>query len=167
MIRFPIVIRGKKYIDFGHNLTTGSYCRLEAHGSGTVKKIIFGDNVNIGYNVRMSACDKIIIGNNVLMGSNVLITDNSHGKYSGNNQDSPVTPPNSRKIVSKSIKIGNNVWIGENVVIQKGTTIGHGSIIAANSVVTKDIPENVIAAGAPAKIIKKYDAEVGTWEKVE
>lgn len=167
MIRFPIIIRGKKYIDFGTNLTTGARCRIEVHGNHHEKKIIFGKNVNMGYDVRMTCSSKIVIGDNVLIGSRVLIIDNSHGKYSGHQQDIPSTPPNERKIVTAPLEIADNVWIGENVVIQMGVKVGYGSIIAANSVVTKDIPEKSIVAGAPAKVIKIYNDKNKEWEKIQ
>lgn len=167
MVRTPIVIRGKRYIDFGQNLTTGSRCRIEVHGNHKDKRLLFGRNVNIGYDVRISCCDKIKIGNNVLMGSRVLIIDNSHGKYTGSMPDSPSTPPNKRELIAKPITIGDNVWIGENVVIQMGVSIGYASIIAANTVVTKDIPPMCIVAGLPAKVIKKYDENKKEWRKIE
>lgn len=166
LIRFPIIIRGKKYIDFGTNLTTGRNCRIEVNGEHSDKILIIGNNVNIGDNVSIRCSEKIRIGNNVLMGSKVLILDNSHGKYSGNNQDTPDTPPNNRKLASKQVVIGDNVWIGEGAVIQQGVTIGKGSIIAANAVVTKDVPEETIVGGLPARIIKKYNRITCCWEKV-
>lgn len=166
LIRFPMIIRGKKYIDFGEKLTTGGRCRIEVNGIHQNKKLIFGQNVNIGYDVRISCCDRIYIGDNVLIGSKVLIIDNSHGKYTGDIQDNPIIPPNKRKIYSSQIKIGSNVWIGEGVVVQQGVTIGEGSIIAANSVVTKDIPPYCIYGGVPAKLIKKYDKHKEKWIKI-
>lgn len=166
MIRFPITIRGKQYIDFGSNLTTGARCRFEVHGSHKNKRLVFGKNVNVGYDVRISCCDKITIGNDVLMGSRVLIIDNSHGKYSGLEQDSPETPPNKRKLVSRPITIEDNVWIGENSVIQQGVKIGIGSIVAANSIVTKDVPPRIMVAGMPAKAIKEFDLESKEWKRV-
>lgn len=167
MIRTPIVIRGKKYIDFGKNLTTGGRCRIEVHGDHNGKCLVFGDDVNIGYDVRISCCGRIEIGNDVLMGSHVLIIDNSHGKYSGEGyQDAPSTPPNKRDLNVKPIKIENNVWIGENSVIQKGVTVGFGCIISANSVVTKDVPARNMVAGTPAKIIKQYNPKKKQWDNV-
>lgn len=163
MIRFPIVIRGKQYIDFGTNLTTGRRCRIEVNGKHNGKCLIIGKNVNIGDDVSIRCADKIIIGNHVLMGSKVLIIDNSHGIYTGEKQDSPEAPPNERALSMKPIKIGDNVWIGEGAVIQQGVTIGAGSIIAANSVVTKDVPAQVIVGGIPAKVIKRYDCEKKQW----
>ena len=166
MIRFPIVIRGKKYIDFGNRITTGARCRFEVHGKQSGKRLIFGKNVNMGYDVRISCSEKIEIGNNVLIGSRVLIIDNSHGKYAGNNQDKPEVPPNKRKIFTKSIKIEDNVWIGENSVIQMGVNVGYGSVIAANSVITKDVPAKSMVGGVPARVIKVYNEECQEWRKI-
>lgn len=167
LIRFPVIFRGKKYIDFGNKITMGARCRLEVHGDHSDKRLVFGQNVNMGYDVRISCSDRIEIGNDVLMGSRVLIIDNSHGKYTGENQDNPNTPPNQREVVAKPIKIEDNVWIGENSVVQMGITIGYGSIIAANSVVTKDVPAMSMVAGAPARVIKAYNREIKEWERVK
>ncbi|MGX7108534.1 LbetaH domain-containing protein [Facklamia miroungae] len=166
LIRFPIIIRGKKYINFGNNLTTGYNCRIDVLGKHYSKILTFNNNINMGDNVRISCCEKINIGSNVLIGSRVLIIDNSHGTYDGNIQDNPFTSPNSRKLSTKEININDNVWIGEGVVVQKGCSIGKGSIIAANSVVTSDIPSQVIAGGIPAKILKIFDEELNEWRRV-
>ena len=165
LIRFPIVIRGKKYIDFGTSLTTGYNCRFDVNGVHSSKILVFGKNDNIGDNVRISCAKSIVLGDNVLIGSRVLIIDNSHGKYSGDNQDSPDTNPNERELDTKPIKIGDRVWIGENAVILPGVRIGSGCIIGANSVVTKDIPDNCVVAGSPASIIKKWSPEEKKWIK--
>lgn len=166
LIRTPIAVRGKKYIDLGTGLTTGKNCQIEVNGEHNGCCLKFGNNVNIGHNVRIQCAEKITIGNNVLMGSRITIIDNSHGAYSGDVQDSPITPPNERRLKTAPIFIGDNVWIGDGVVIQEGVTIGSGSIIAANSVVTKDLPKAVIAGGGPARVLKEYNKLTHTWEKV-
>lgn len=163
MIRSPFIVRGRAYIDFGKNLTTGRCCRLEVNGKHSEKRLILGNNVNMGDYVSIRCADRIIIGNNVLLGSKVLIIDNAHGKYSGENQDNPNIAPNERQLSTGQITIGDNVWIGENAIIQQGVTIGQGSVVAANSVVTKTVPENVIIGGVPAKIIKCWNGN--NWEK--
>ena len=95
----------------------------------------------------ISAAGSIEIGSKVICGANVTITDTDwHDvKRSQNNLGPPQPAP---------VSIGSNVWLGLNVVVLKGVTIGDNTVIAANSVVTKDLPENVIAAGQPAKIVK-------------
>ncbi len=169
LIRLPITIRGKKYIDFGENLTTGYYCRLEVNGvfGKNDKPLVFGKNVNIGDNVRISCCESVKIGDNVLMGSKVLIIDNSHGYYGElENNSLPQTPPNERELFCSPVAIGDNVWIGEGSVIQQGVRIGRGSIIAANSVVTHDVSEKSIYGGVPARMLKRFDEASGKWIKV-
>ena len=165
LIRFPLLIRGKKYISIEKGFTTGFHCRIEVDGSHEGKCLYIGKNVNFGDNVRISCFNEIHIGNNVLLASKVLIVDNSHGFYRGDSQSAPSVPPNERDLQSSPIYIGDNVWIGEGCVIQQGIKIGDGSIIAANSVVTKDIPDNTIAGGIPTKVIKIYNSITGKWEK--
>ena len=169
LFRFPMVIRGRQYIDFGEGLTTGVGCRFDCFpGKDPDKaKLLFGKSIQINDYVHIVAMNRIEIGDNVLMASNIFISDNSHGSYKGELGDSdPLIPPIEREYVSNPIKIGNNVWIGEGVCIMPGVTIGDGCIIGAHSIVNKDIPENSIAAGSPAIIIKRYNIETNHWEKV-
>ena len=99
------------------------------------------------FNLTILDSGKVIIGDNVLIGPNVSIYSVTH----------PFDYIERRKgyIQGKQITIGNDVWIGGNVVILPGVSIGDNTIIGAGSVVTKDIPSNVIAVGNPCKIIKK------------
>lgn len=107
-------------------------------------KVTIGDNS--GFSGTVIGCFKeITIGNNVLCGANTLITD------------SDWHPDDSRSGKPKSVHIGNNVWLGEGVKVLKGVSIGENSVIGAGSIVVKDIPSNVIAAGNPCKVIKKIE----------
>jgi lipopolysaccharide O-acetyltransferase len=127
----------------------------------------FGKGVQINDYVHITAIESVKIGNRVLIASKVYISDCSHGSYSGDQFDSePNSIPIERPLFSKPVCIQDNVWIGESVSILPGVTIGEGSIIGANSVVSKSIPENVIAVGSPAKPIKKYNFETKRWEKI-
>lgn len=167
LIRFPIEIRGKNWIDFGKQLTTGYWCRLEAfHFESGNGQIIFGSNVQINDFVHISSLDSVRIGDNVLIASHVYISDNSHGFYKGDMKDcSPEIPPALREYNVAPVSIGNNVWIGEGVIVLPGVTIGNGSIIGAHSVVNRNIPENCIAVGSPARVIKRFNKQTGRWEK--
>ena len=162
IIRFPIEIRGKRFIDFGSRLTTGKGCRLKVF-SKKEKKLFFGNDVQINDYVHISVMSSVSIGDNVLMASHIYIADNSHGFYGGGAQSSPDIPPIKRDYKIAPISIGNNVWIGEGVVIMPGVIIGDGSVIGANSTVTKSIPPNSIAVGQPAKVIKLFDRESQQW----
>lgn len=169
LFRFPIVIRGRKFIDFGEQLTTGVGCRFDIYGTDQDNKIKlhFGKNVQINDYVHMVAMENITIGDNVLMASHVFISDNSHGSYKGDEQDSsPEIPPTERPYRTAPIKIGNNCWIGEGVIIMPGVEIGDGCVIGAHSIVNKNIPRNTIAIGSPAKSIKRWDAELKRWVKI-
>lgn len=154
-IRRPIYIRGRKSLVGCIGLTTGRFCRFDLNGK---KQTLFiGENCEMGDMTHIVAHQKVEIGDNVLIASKCFISDTNHGVYKGDTQDSPETPPNKRRLVSKQVKIGNNVWIGENVVILAGSEIGDGCIIGANSVVSGKIEDNTIAAGVPCKPIKKWN----------
>ena len=169
LIRFPFEIRGKSHICFGSNLTLGVGCRFEAnHFNRRNKTLVLGNNIQMNDYVHITANQSVKIGNNVLIASKVYISDTVHGSYLGDGNDSnPNEPPVNRKLFFKQITIEDNVWIGEFVSILPGVQIGKGSIIGANSTVTKDIPEYSIAVGSPAKIIKRFNLNTNKWEKTK
>ena len=167
IIRFPIDIRGKKYIKVSKGFTTGVGCRIEAYPENNKKTLFFGENFQMNDHVHITARESVKIGNNVLLASKIYISDCSHGSYSGDENDShPESIPHERPLFSKPVVIEDNVWLGEFVSVLTGVTIGKGSIIGANSVVSKNIPANVIAVGSPAKPIKKFNFATNNWEKI-
>lgn len=170
LIRRPFYCRGKSRLQFGEGFTTGYHCRFDLLGEGGdfSKKLIIGKNCKMGDNVHIVANEKVVIGDNCLMASKIFISDTSHGEYSKATIDSsPDVPPDDRPLYMKPISIGTNVWIGENVCILLGAKIGNGCIIGANSVVNRDIPDNCIAAGSPARVIKQWDEILKTWTSLE
>lgn len=110
------------------------------------KNIHVGDNFLANYNVTILDIAPVYIGNYVMIGPNTLITTVGH----------PLSPLGRRKHLGQAtpIRIGDDVWIGGNVTILPGVTIGNNVIIAAGAVVTKDISDNCIVGGIPAKKIK-------------
>ena len=113
----------------------------------------YGYNINVGENFYMNHNCIILDAGKVEFGDNVFIAPNC-GFYTAGH---PLEPKIRNKGLeyAKPIKIGNNVWIGGNVIILPGVTIGDNVTIGAGSVVTKDIPSNVVAVGNPCKILKK------------
>lgn len=153
---------------WGSNFTTGFNCRLESYPShsGINVCLSIGNNVQLNDDVHITAISNVTIGDNVLMASKIYISDNSHGSYLGNADDShPDTMPKDRPLSSRNVLIEDNVWIGEFVSVLPGVTIGKGSIIGSNSVVTKSIPPYCIAVGIPALVVKKFNFETNRWEK--
>lgn len=111
--------------------------------------------------------ENVTIGNNVLIASKIFISDLNHGSYGTEGiHDSPDIPPNERKLYAKPVIIEDNVWLGEFVSVLSGVTIGKGTIVGANSVVSRDLPKFVIAVGSPARPIKKYNFDTERWEKI-
>ena len=108
--------------------------------------IEIGENFYSNYNLIILDCAPVKIGDNVLIGPNVSIYTAGHPlHYEIRNQEYEYAFP---------IIIGDNVWIGGNVVINPGVSIGENSVIGSGSVVTKDIPNNVIAIGNPCKVLR-------------
>lgn len=156
VIRYPKQLIGTEYIAIGKGTTIWPGVILTAwdkyESQSFTPSITIGENCDINENNHISACNSITIGNNVLTGRYVYISDNSHGTTDSDFLD---IHPLKRPLTSKGpVVIGNNVWIGERVCILSGVTIGDGAIIAANAVVTHDIPAYALAGGVPAKIIK-------------
>lgn len=166
LIRRPFHIRGKKNLKYGKNFTTGYSCRFELFGSQGCLSI--GDNCNLGDNVHLVASESVVIGNNFLSASKVFVSDTNHGNYaaSGGEVSHPTHPVNDRPLHSNPVLIGDNVWLGENVVVLPGSRIGNNCVIGSNAVVSGEIPDDSIAVGAPAKVIKRYSYEKEDWVRV-
>ncbi len=151
-------IVGEEFISIGVNTQLGkgiltAYKHLR-NDDGLIEPILeIGNNCSLGHYFHITSVNRIIVGDNVLTGPNVLITDNSHGDTSW---ESLELPPLGRSVVSKGpVIIEDNVWIGEKASILPNVIIGRNSIVAANSVVTKNVPPFCVVAGNPAVIIKQ------------
>lgn len=170
-----ITLVGTEHIDVKRNSTVelsygstkneiiiGERCYLFGSLKSQYKgKITLGKYCRIGIGSSVCAVDSVIIGEYFSSGPNVKIIDNNNHPVQPDDREIQEKTPTGHKFRSwkysdsKPIVIGNNVWIGENSRINKGVTIGNNAIVGANSVVTKDVPENCIAAGNPAKIVKR------------
>lgn len=121
----------------------------------------FGKNITVGKNVFINACchfqdqGGITLGDNCLVGHNVVFATLNHG----------FAPEERQSMLPAPIVVGRNVWVGSNSTILQGVTIGDNSIIAAGSVVTKDVPANAIVAGVPARFIRSISPEEEKQQK--
>ncbi|MDY0277602.1 MAG: acyltransferase [Acholeplasma sp.] len=153
----PLKVVNRKNILIGGKIVINDFSWLQAEKKGS---ILILDNTRIGHFSHIIAYKEVIIGKNVLIADKVFITDCSHSYHK---IDMPIL--NQELKLLKPVKISEGSWIGENVSII-GASIGKNSIVGANSVVTKDIPDYSVAAGNPAVIIKTYDMEKKEWIKV-
>jgi acetyltransferase-like isoleucine patch superfamily enzyme len=158
LINIPVELMGAGQIVFKGCVKLGVYpspyffngtIYLEARKDSSYIEI--NDGVWINNNtIMISEGEGIVIGKNTLIGTNVEIYDSD---FHGLEPDKRMT---SKAIVTAQVNIEENVFIGSNSKILKGVTIGRHSVIGHGSIVTKSIPENVIAAGIPAKVIRHF-----------
>ena len=111
------------------------------------RHITIGKNVFINHGCSFLDLGGILIEDDVLIGPKVNLVTENH----------PIDPSNRKSLDLKKIVIKKNVWIGAGATVLPGVTIGENSIVAAGAVVTKDVPENTVVGGVPAKFIKEID----------
>lgn len=137
-------------------LRRGVGCAISPTTSfNNAERIVLGDHVRIGANCSIWAgpsTGRIELADHVMLGPDVMITAASYRV----NEGSPVT---DQPMDEKNIYIGRDAWLGAKVVLLPGVTIGDGAVIAAASVVTKDVPANAIVAGVPAKVVGERSIE--------
>lgn len=151
----PILLSGMGKIVFKDNVQIGvvnsqnfytHYCYVEARNRDST--VIIGNNVSINNGFSAVALSEIVIEDNVLIGVNCSIVD-SDGHFLQPDRRHEKHPP------TFGVYIRENVFMGSNVTVMKGVEIGKNSVVGSGSVVTKNIPENVIVAGNPAKVLKQ------------
>ena len=144
------------------------YIELPFHANWGGHHLYFGSDIYVNFNLTVVDDGNIFVGNKVMFGPNVTIATANH----------PINPELRARGLqyNKDVHIGDNVWIGANSVICPGVNIGKNTVIAAGSVVTKDIPEGVVAGGVPCKIIREvsqkdseifYKDEPIDWENLQ
>ena len=146
---------------FGGPITVGDYVNIIAAADKRVRLTVWSNmegqgRIDIGHyclicpGVRFSAGLDIRVGDSCMFASGAFVTDADwHGIYDRSLSVGKSAP----------VRIGNNVWVGDSAIVGKGVSIGDNSIVGAGSVVVRDIPPNVIAAGNPAVVVKSLDPD--------
>ena len=135
---------------------------LHRWGGGNPSVITVGNRVHIGAMDRIASMNEVIIEDDVLFAAFVHITDHSH---EFRNVDVPIS---TQGAYSKgSVRIKRGAWLAFGCHVLSGVTVGENSVVAANSVVTKDVPPYTVVAGNPAKVVKRYNFETGQWDSIK
>ena len=138
----------------GENSVIEDYAVIN-NGMGHVH---IGDNTFVGlYDVVIGP---ITIGNNVIIAQHVVLSGLNHG------YENVSMPIKDQPCITAEIIIEDECWIGANAVVTAGVKIGKHAVVAAGSIVTKDVPPYSIVGGNPAKLLKQYNFESATWERV-
>ncbi len=142
----------------GYPAFASGAAQIQQFPNGSKPKITIGNRVTATANLQIAAMSEIVIEDDVLFASNINMTDGLHGYE---NACEPYASQRMFRIAP--IRINRGCWIGQNVVILPGVTIGEMSIVGANSVVTRSLPDRCIAVGSPARVIKKWEEGAGEW----
>lgn len=146
----PSIMHGLKYITLGDGISIFDQAWLMGINNSDIKPSLnIGSNTDIGRFSHIIFLGEMKIGANVLIADKVYISDTTHNF---NRKDLPIKKQGIYKL--NNVSIGDGSWIGENVIIY-GCKIGKNCVIGANSFVNSDIPDNSVAVGNPAKVIKK------------
>lgn len=139
-----ICIINKGTIEFGNMCNLEKNTQIRSNGGN----VFIGNNVYVNRNCNIVSHKSIVIENNVTIGPNVCIYDHDHNYKSDKNE---------KQYISNEIVIGHDTWIGASCIITKGVKIGSNSVIAAGTIVTKDVPSNVVLRSNCEYVVKKIE----------
>jgi acetyltransferase-like isoleucine patch superfamily enzyme len=169
-----VTLRHPSKIKIGNNVIIDDNCMIDAKGSDNSGieisngcyigrnsilyckngNITLRDNVNIGLNCIIFSSNRLVIGKEALIAADCYIM--SGGVYDYRNREVKIIDQEGN-ITKGPLIIGNNCWLGAKVVVLDGASIGNNSVIGSSALVTEPIPSNSVAAGIPAKVIKRID----------
>lgn len=156
-------VQGISNISLGNNVfvASGSVLAAVSVEGKTSSRLTIGDRCTLGRNNHIYSTLDICLNNGVLTAANVYISDNQH-QYTDTGRfilDQPIQQ-------LKPVCIGEGSWLGQNVCVI-GASVGKGCVIGANSVVLTDVPDYCVAVGTPARVIRRFDPESGSWIRVK
>lgn len=150
----PLILVGARNMFIGKRVRIFPGLRAETHNRG---RIIIEDNVSIGQHFHITAMGQLRIGSGTHIVGFVMVTDIDHDY-------SDITKPvHEQQFIHRRTEIGKNCFLGMGARIQAGTVLGDGCVVGANAVVRGEFPSHSVIVGAPARIVKKYDFESGSW----
>ena len=160
----PIMIKGRKNIFIGKNVTFRNGARIECVKSWREQK--FNPRIEIGNNVSFEQGAHIVSASNLKIGDNCVFSIRAMIITTAHSHEQVDRSVLENELITKDVVIGKNCFFGADVKIFPGVTIGDNVIVGANSLVRSDLPSYTICVGNPAKPVKKYDFDSKTWVKL-
>lgn len=161
-IRKPLLILNPHYIQIGEHVLIREGARLEAVITDPQKQplLVIGDRTTIEQNVHIVCHRKVVIGSQVTIAGYCTIMDVQH-PYEDIHDPRSIVERMPQE--DSFVEIQDGAFLGMGSVVLPNVTIGHKAVIGANSVVTKSVPDYCVAAGVPARILRRYDPDRGEW----
>ena len=161
----PMLLVNPCYMTLGSGVSIRAGARIEAlkTNPARIPSLVIGDNTNIEQNVHIICHDRVHIGSNVSITGNCSIVDVTH-TYKDIDDPQKI----GARILDEDsyVEIGDGCFIGMGTVVLPNVTLGKYVVVGANSVVSTDLPAYCVAAGSPAKVIRKYNPATERWEKI-
>ncbi|MFE5857466.1 acyltransferase [Streptomyces sp. NPDC056500] len=153
---------GEQWIELGDHCIIGEQVTLTAGmmpglDLGPAAILTLGDGVVLGRGSHVIADTRVVIGSDTYCGPYVYITSTNHS------YDDPGQPVGKQWPRTEPVEIGPGCWLGTGAVVLPGARLGRNVVVAAGSVVRGDVPDHSVVAGAPARVVRKWDAERG-WQ---
>ncbi len=152
VLQTPIRLKGERFIEIGARVVIGPNSWLEVLDQRTSAgpAISIGDGTSTSGFLTITAAERVVIEQNVLIARYVYISDHSH------RSDDSQIPIKSQGVTKISpVRVCEGAWLGQGVVVCPGVTIGRNAVIGANSVVRQDVPDYCVAAGVPARVLRR------------
>jgi acetyltransferase-like isoleucine patch superfamily enzyme len=157
VVQLPVRLSGEHRMSIGADVFVGAGAWLQVLDIGDSADDIalqIGDRAAFAGGCVVSVARSLTIGADVAMARNCYVADHTHA-YT--DSDTSISDQGLTDI--NPVVIEDGVWLGENVVVLPGVTIGRGSVVGANSVVTQDLPPHTVALGIPARIVRRFGPE--------
>lgn len=151
----PLRLAGEHGISIGDGVWIGPGSWLQSIGPSRSVTLRIGDGTSAAGNCVLSAAHSVTLGRRVLLARGVYVSDHSH-RF--DDVPRPVLEQGLDRVAA--VEIGDGAWLGENVVVCPGVRIGRGSVVGANAVVTSDVPDFCLAVGAPARVVRRFAADI-------
>jgi acetyltransferase-like isoleucine patch superfamily enzyme len=153
VLQLPIRLDGESRIHVGERVFVGASSWLQVIGDDPDARLTIGDGTALSGHTVLAAARSLTIGRRVLMARGVYVADHGHAFA---DLERPVIEQGLAGIAP--VEICDGAWLGENVVICPGVRVGRNAVIGANAVVTRDVPDNCVAVGVPARVIREAAA---------